>query len=89
MVTIIDSPKFGKLAMIEVGALCVGKIKIKNLKTNSCKRGEYKGYFDFGASSIILMGEKNGWCPSQDILENTSHDTETLVKLGQPVANKI
>lgn len=89
MVTIIDSPKFGKLAMIEVGALCVGKIKIKNLKNSSCTRGEYKGYFDFGASSIILMGEKDGWCPSQDILENTSHDTETLVKLGQPVADKI
>lgn len=85
LVTLIDSDHFGKLAMIEVGALCVGEIYLAEMNKKICQRGEYKGHFGFGASTVILIGEKDRWKPSQDIIENSRMNRETLVRLGEPV----
>lgn len=89
-VTIIETKNFGKLAYIEVGAICVGKIVQSNPleKGKSFKRGEEKGYFLFGGSTVIVIGEKNKWKPSQDILDYTKKGLETYVQLGMSVASK-
>lgn len=88
-VTIIETTNFGKLAYIEVGALCVGKIiQAKPLvKNQKFKRGEEKGYFLFGGSTVIVIGEKDKWTPSADILENTKKGMETYLHLGMKVAS--
>jgi phosphatidylserine decarboxylase len=89
-VTIIDTINFGKLAYIEVGAICVGKI-VQSLpldKGRSFGRGEEKGYFLFGGSTVIVIGEKGKWKPSADILDNTKKGFETYLHLGMTVANK-
>ncbi|MEI8348405.1 MAG: phosphatidylserine decarboxylase, partial [Pseudomonadota bacterium] len=62
-VTILQTKNFGKLAYIEVGAMGVGKI-IQSYKNLNFKRGDEKGYFLFGASTVIVLGEKNRWIPS-------------------------
>ena len=89
-VTIIDTVNFGKLAYIEVGAICVGKIiQSKPLdKGRAFARGEEKGYFLFGGSTVIVIGEKGKWKPSADILENTKKGMETYLHLGMTVATK-
>ena len=89
-VTILETKNFGKLAYIEVGAICVGKIiQSKPLtKGSSFNRGEEKGYFLFGGSTVIVVGEKGKWKPSSDILENTKKGMETYLHLGMSVANK-
>lgn len=89
-VTIIDTVNFGKLAYIEVGAICVGKIiQSKPLdKGRAFARGEEKGYFLFGGSTVIVVGEKGKWKPSADILENTKKGMETYLHLGMTVASK-
>ncbi|MBI2522696.1 MAG: phosphatidylserine decarboxylase [Bdellovibrio sp.] len=86
-VTILDTVNFGKLAYIEVGALCVGKI-VQTYSKRIFRRGEEKGYFLFGASTVIVIGQKGLWFPTHDILENTQKGLETLVKLGARVAVK-
>jgi phosphatidylserine decarboxylase len=86
-VTILQTRNFGKLAYIEVGAMCVGKI-VQTFEGKSFKRGQEKGLFLFGGSTVILLGEKGVWVPSQDITENTKKGLETYVKLGHPVARK-
>ena len=86
-VSILETANFGKLAYIEVGALCVGKI----VQTHSCQefsRGDEKGYFLFGGSTVILLGEAGAWKPDLDLLEQTSKGRETLVRLGDRVAVK-
>lgn len=87
-VSILETENFGKLAYIEVGATCVGKIVQTHDESKSFNRGDQKGYFLFGASTVIVIGEKGKWKPSSDILENTKNKMETYIKLGDQVATK-
>jgi phosphatidylserine decarboxylase len=86
-VTIIENDFFGKMAYIEVGAMCVGKIIQNNPKNLECSRGELKGHFEFGASTVILMGQKDKWIPSCDILSHSQKNIESYIKLGDEIAN--
>jgi phosphatidylserine decarboxylase len=52
-------------------------------------RGQEKGYFLFGGSTVILVGEKGAWKPSADITSNTAKGIETYLHLGQEVATKV
>jgi phosphatidylserine decarboxylase len=84
-VSILETQNFGKLAYIEVGATMVGKIVQTNL-AKSFQRGAEKGYFLFGGSTVIVIGEPGKWIPDLDLLENTSNNLETYIKLGSPIA---
>jgi phosphatidylserine decarboxylase len=85
-VALLDTRDFGQLAYVEVGALCVGKIVQTHDESAPFARGQEKGYFLFGGSSIVLLGEPSKWKPSQELLERTAAGTETLIQLGSPVA---
>jgi phosphatidylserine decarboxylase len=85
-VSILVTKNFGTLAYIEVGALCVGLIVQTHPTQGAFKKGAEKGYFLFGASTVIVLGEKGKWKPSADILEQTHEGRETLVRLGSEVA---
>ena len=85
-VTILDTKNFGQLAYVEVGAICVGKI-IESHQGKSFSRGQEKGYFLFGGSTVIVVGEPGRWKPADDILHYSKQGMETLIKLGDPVAN--
>ena len=84
-VSLLRTPHFGLLAYIEVGALCVGKI-VQTHSSEKFSRGEEKGYFLFGGSTVIVMGEPGAWVPDSDILQQTAQGRETLVRLGDRVA---
>jgi len=88
-VSILETEQFGKLAYIEVGATMVGKIVQSHDEHLPFKRGDEKGYFLFGASTVILIGEKGKWLPSKDIVENTKNGIETYIKLGQEIGVKL
>jgi phosphatidylserine decarboxylase len=85
-VAILDTKHFGKLAYIEVGAAMVGKIVQSHDEETPFKKGDEKGYFLFGGSTVIIMGEEGRWKPSSDMLENTKNGIETYIKLGDTVA---
>lgn len=85
VVTILETKNFGKLAYVEVGAIMVGKI-IQSGSLQNFNRGDEKGYFLFGGSTVIILGEKGKWSPSADMLENTKKRIETYVHLGTTVA---
>lgn len=85
-VTILETENFGKLAYVEVGAICVGKI-VQSTDLTDFNRGDEKGFFLFGGSTVIVIGEKGKWKPCEEILQYTPQGIETYVKLGTPVAN--
>lgn len=87
-VSILQTENFGRLAYIEVGAICVGKIVQTHRWNKPFMRGEEKGYFLFGGSTVIVVGEKGAWKPSSDIVTNTKNGIETYLHLGQEVATK-
>jgi len=88
-VSILQTENFGRLAYIEVGAICVGKIIQSHPWKKPFVRGEEKGYFLFGGSTVILLGEKGAWKPSSDIVSNTARGIETYLHLGQEIAIKV
>lgn len=88
-VSILETENFGKLAFIEVGAVCVGKIVQSFDESKAFKKGDEKGYFLFGGSTVVVIGQKGRWAPSSDIVENTRKGIETYIQLGDEVATKL
>lgn len=82
--SILNTKSFGKIVYMEVGALLVGKIINHNKKVFS--RGEEKGYFLPGGSTIIILAKDIK--VDKDILEYSSKGIETVVKTGEKVGEK-
>lgn len=55
--SLLKTEEFGTILMMEVGALMVGKIENRH-EEREVKRGEEKGNFAFGGSTIILLTQK-------------------------------
>lgn len=83
-ITEISTKHFNDVLYIEVGALCVGKIKNKeNVKT--FKKMDEKGYFEFGGSTVILVFKKDIIRINDDILKLSKDGFEVSVKLGEKI----
>lgn len=80
----LHTKNFNDIIQIEVGALMVGKII--NLNKTKFKKGEEKGYFKFGASTIILL--VNDINIDEDIIKNSKNKIETIVKMGEKIGVK-
>lgn len=80
---LLETAHFGTLAQIEVGALLVGKIE--NYKTAGMRfrRGEEKGRFLYGGSTVVLLLEKDRVRLGEALFENTERGLETPVILGE------
>jgi len=82
--TIISNPLFGDVVMTEVGATMVGSI-VQTYTGNFVKKGEEKGYFKFGGSTVVLLFEKNKIRIDEDLLKNTLKGYETVIKEGERI----
>jgi phosphatidylserine decarboxylase len=85
-VSILETANFGRLAYVEVGATMVGKIVQTHPATEPFERGAEKGYFLFGGSCVVVLGEPGAWTPDADLLEQSRQGRETLVRLGERIA---
>ena len=83
--TILHTENFGDVLQLEVGAMLVGKIIQHHMKGHTFKRGEEKGYFEYGGSTIIQFFKKGTVKIDNDIDEYSSRKIETLVKMGEKV----
>lgn len=81
---LIKTEHFGTMLQMEVGAMLVGKIVNHPVK-GSVKRGQEKGYFAFGGSTVILLTQAGKVRPDPDILNYSVRGIETKVKLGEHV----
>ena len=64
-----------------MGALLVGKI-VNNDKIEFTK-GEEKGYFEFGGSTIVLLLKENSVVIDRDIMEQIEKGREVQVSIGE------
>ena len=86
--TVIESPVFGKLIQMEVGAMLVGRIV--NLEGQGlAERGKEKGYFEYGGSTIILLLKKDTVHINEDITKNSLARIESPVKMGETIGEKL
>ena len=82
--TILRTREFGEVIAMEVGALLVGRI-VNHHGIAAVKRGQEKGYFQFGGSTVVLLLKKDTAVLDDDILENSQNGIETLVKFGEKI----
>lgn len=83
---VLDTENFGKLIQMEVGALFVGRIV--NRDVTCFRRGEEKGKFEFGGSTVILLLQKDAAVIDEELLQNTRDGKESIVRLGQKIGKK-
>lgn len=85
--SILHSDHFDDVIMMEVGALMVGKI-VNYHQEAVVARGQEKGKFEFGGSTVILCFKENQISLDADILENSRQFIETKVKYGEKIGVK-
>lgn len=87
--TLFASENFGEIIMVEVGATCVGSIVQTYVPEQPVEKGQEKGYFKFGGSTVILFLKQGQVKVDHDILHNTQLNLETRVLMGETIGKKI
>lgn len=86
--TVLYTQNYGKIIEVEIGAFGVGKI-VNHFEHHEFKKGEEKGYFKYGGSTIVLLVKKDMILFDEDILNNSKDGIETIVKYGMKIGQKI
>ncbi len=80
--TVLHTDHFGEVIQMEVGALMVGRI-CNHRNILAFARGDEKGYFEFGGSTVILIFRKGAVTPDPEFFRNTAKRLETVVRQGE------
>lgn len=80
--TMLRNKQIGDIIISEVGATMVGSI-FQTYKAESIRKGDEKGYFKFGGSTVIMIFRKGKLQIDKDLLENTKRSLETAVLMGE------
>lgn len=81
-VTLLESDVFGKVALLEVGATCVGSIQQTYLPKQPVIAGEEKGYFAFGGSTLITLFQYKRITLAEDLLHLSQQGIELYAHMG-------
>lgn len=82
---VMNTDNFGKIIQMEIGALIVGKIVNHKINGRS-KKGEEKGYFEFGGSTIVILVKKDVLKLGEKAKMALRKRTEVDVTLGECIA---
>lgn len=86
VVTRLDLDAFGPAAFVEVGAFGVGGIVDTHGKGPFQKMDE-KGYFRYGASTLVLVLGSGRLKIDQDLIEHSANGMEILVRTGETLGH--
>lgn len=86
--TLLQTTKFGTIVMMEVGAMMVGKIRNHHKGPRKVDKGEEKGYFEFGGSTVVLLLQHGKVRLDYDLVENTENGYETIVRMGERIGEQ-
>jgi phosphatidylserine decarboxylase len=80
--TLLDDTRFGRVAVFEVGATCVGTIKNAFEAGKPAAKGAFKGYFTFGGSCVITVFQKGRIRFEDDVVAQSARHIETYARMG-------
>lgn len=81
-VTHIESPEFGLVLMLEIGATCVGGFAYTFQPGAPVAKGAEKGYFKFGGSSTITLFERGRVRLADDLVRHSQRRVELYARMG-------
>lgn len=85
MVTVFDSDHFGRMALVEIGALTVGSIRQRFRPGVRVAKGEPKGVFELGGSTVVLLFPPGAVRLDAEICALTRWDLECYLRMGEAV----
>lgn len=80
--TLLKTDNFGTVLQMEVGAMMVGKI-VNHDGKGEVARGDEKGYFKYGGSTIVLLIKENKVEFEEELFDATDDGMEIPVCMGQ------
>jgi phosphatidylserine decarboxylase len=86
--TLLHTENFGDVVQMEVGALLVGRI-VNYHQEHTFSRGEEKGRFEFGGSTIVLLFEKDSVRFPEEVYRYSREGYEKIVKMGEKIGEKV
>jgi phosphatidylserine decarboxylase len=84
----LQTEAFGQILYIEVGATNVGSIHQTYTPFVHQEKGAEKGYFSFGASTVLLLFRKQSIQFDSDLLEASQQNLEIKCLMGQRMGVK-
>ncbi len=84
---VLYTENFGPVVQIEVGACLVGKIE-NYREAGVTRRGEEKGLFRFGGSTIVLLFREGVLELPQEVFDDTLRGIERPVHFGSAICKK-
>ena len=75
---------FGRAWLVDVGAFGVGTI-VQTCRGNRHAKGDEKGYFKFGGSTVILVTPAGAVAYDDDLVANSANGLETRVRCGERI----
>lgn len=83
MITLVDSPSAGRVAVVEIGATCVGAILQTYQPDAPVAKGAEKGYFAFGGSCVITVFQAGRVTFATDLVAASSEGLESHALMGE------
>ena len=78
-----QTESLGDVAQVEVGALLVGCVQ--NYNKSVFIKGEEKGYFEYGGSTVVVLLQEGVVIIDEDIMEQSNKDIEVKVSVGEQI----
>ncbi len=85
--SILRTQEFGDIIYSEVAATMVGSM-VNTYDDQEVLKGEEKGFFKFGGSTIILILQSDAIQIDMDLIQNTQNYFETEIKLGEQIGRQ-
>ena len=80
--SVLETDSVGKVLLLEVGATCVGGIHQTYKEDAAVAKGDEKGYFSFGGSSVIVIFEPGRVQFDEDLAANSAENRELYARVG-------
>jgi phosphatidylserine decarboxylase len=85
----LESDFFGKVLMAEIGATCVGSVVPVHPSGYHARKGDEKGWFRFGGSSVAMVFERGRIVFDDDLLSNSRKGWETFALMGESMGRAV
>ncbi len=82
---LIETETFGRAVQMEVGAMLVGKIVNDQPQAGPVKRGEEKGHFAYGGSTVIVLLKKDAALLRPELEAASARGEELPVRMGERI----
>jgi len=83
MVTLVESPQFGRVAMVEIGATMVGSIVQTYVPGRATAKGAEKGLFKFGGSCVVTIFRRGKIKLDADLVKHSAEGMEVYARMGE------